>query len=60
MKTIWFKNNELIELLSEQGISMNCNDNMDITISDEDAARIPEIIERIAPAASDDYGIEEI
>jgi len=32
---------------------------MEITISDEDAARIPAIVEQFAPAAFMDYSIEE-
>ena len=31
---------------------------MEMTISDEDAARIPEIVAKYAPAAIGDYSIE--
>ena len=59
MKTIWFNNEALKEVLAEQGIEMMCDENMNIVISDEDAERIPALVEEFAPAAAGDYGIED-
>ena len=59
MKTIWFNNEALKEVLAEQGIEMMCDENMNIVISDEDAERIPALVEEFAPAAASDYGIED-
>lgn len=59
MKTIWFNNEALKEVLAEQGIEMMCDEKMSIVISDEDAERIPALVEEFAPAAAGDYGIED-
>ena len=59
MKTIWFNNEALKEVLAEQGIEMMCDEKMNIVISDEDAERIPALVEEFAPAAAGDYGIED-
>ena len=58
MKKFYTDNQKLMEILADNGISMICNQDMDIEISDEDAARIPAIVERDAPAAFADYTIE--
>ena len=59
MKTIWINNDALLEILTEQGIELICNENMDINVSEEDAARIPAIVAEYAPAAEFDYGFVE-
>lgn len=58
MKTITTSNQELLEVLEEQGISITCNEDMQMVISDEDAELIPSVVEQYAPAASMDYVIE--
>jgi len=58
MKTLYTDNSALIELLTNNGISIICNEQMEMTISDEDAERIPTMIEELAPAAISDYTIE--
>lgn len=59
MKKFWSDNEALIELLIEHEINLICNKNMENEVSDEDAERIPELIERLAPAAAYDYGFVE-
>ena len=59
MKTIWINNDALKEVLVENGIELICNENMQIQVSEEDAERIPTIVEEYAPAACDDYGFED-
>ena len=58
MKIIHFNNPALPEILDENGIDLICNENMDITISDEDAERIPDIIKKFAPYGVFDYCID--
>lgn len=58
MKTITTSNQELLEVLEKQGISITCNEDMQMVISDEDAELIPSVVEQYAPAASMDYVIE--
>ena len=50
----------MLEILSENGIVMTCNEDMQIEISDEDAARIEDIVREYAPAALMDYSIEDM
>lgn len=59
MKAIITTNEELINVLEENGITITCNEEMDIIVSDEDASRIDEIVKEFAPAAIMDYEIEE-
>lgn len=59
MKKYYSSNEELNEILVNNGIVLNCNEDMEIVISDEDAARIPEIVREQAWAAINDYSIEE-
>lgn len=59
MKKYHSSNEELNEILVNNGIVLNCNKDMEIVISDEDAARIPEIVREQAWAAINDYSIEE-
>lgn len=59
MKTLFCSNNELLEILENNGIIMTCNEDMQIEISNEDAERIDSIVRELAPAASGDYAIEE-
>ena len=58
MKKIWFNNPALADLLADNGINLICNENMEIVVTEEDAERIPKIIEEHAPYANADYGIE--
>lgn len=60
MNHIITDNKELIEVLIEKGITLVCDDQMRMTLSDEDAERLPAIVEEFAPAASDDYIVETI
>lgn len=59
MKKYYSSNEELNEILVNNGIALNCNEDMEIVISDEDAARITEIVREQAEAAINDYSIEE-
>lgn len=59
MKKYYSSNEELNEILVNNGIELTCNEDMEIVISDEDAARIPEIVREQAEAAINDYSIEE-
>lgn len=60
MKTISTSNSELLEILEANGVNIICNEDMQMTISDEDAARIPAIVDELAPAAAYDYTIETL
>ena len=55
MKTIYTDNRELIEVLVANGINITCNSQMEMAVSDEDAAKIDAIVARYAPAAFSDY-----
>jgi hypothetical protein len=59
MKKFFSANDALVELLNEQ-IEMTCNADMEIIVSDEDAERIAEIVATLAPAAINDYTIEDV
>lgn len=58
MKKYTSNNEELNEILVENGINLICNEDMEIIISDEDADRIPAIVAEFAPCATMDYTIE--
>lgn len=58
MKKIYTDNEALLEMLADE-ITINCNEEMEMVISDEDAERIPAIVEEKAPAAINDYCIED-
>jgi len=60
MKKYFSSNSELNEILAGNGITLTCNDHMDIIVSDEDAARIPAIVDEFAPAAAGDYALEQV
>lgn len=60
MKHLITSNNELLEVLVENGINIICDDQMRMTISDEDVERVAMVVEKFAPAAFCDYTIEEI
>lgn len=60
MKTIITSNEELLNVLEENGIALTCDEEMNIIISDEDASRIDEVVKEFAPAAMMDYTIEEV
>ena len=58
MKKFYTQNTELLEVLTEQGISFVCNEDMEMIITDEEAAKIEDLVIRFAPAAVNDYSIE--
>lgn len=58
MKRLITDNEELLQVLEDNGIETICNENMEIEISDEDAERIDVIAREYAPAALMDYSIE--
>lgn len=60
MKKIWFNNHELMELLADNGISLIVNENMEITIQDDEVEKINTLVRELAPAAQWDYGIEDL
>ena len=60
MKKFESNNEALNELLINNGIDLICNANMEIIISNEDAKRIEELVENMAPAAIQDYTITDI
>lgn len=60
MKKYYSENNQLNEILVNNGIDLICNERMEVIISNEDAERIKEIVKDMAPAAIDDYSIEDI
>ena len=58
MKTIETNNQALIEVLTDNGVEIVCNDNMQMQIV-SGADKIKEIVAAFAPAAADDYTIVE-
>ncbi len=60
MKKLVTKNQALLEALEENGIKTICTNNMDIVISDADADKISAIVEECAPAALQDYCLEDV
>lgn len=60
MKKIITSNETLLEILTENGVNLECDENMDILISDEDATKVADIIKEYAPAAEFDYTIENV
>lgn len=59
MKKIWFNNPALAELITDNGISLECNEQMDIVVADKDVDKINNLIKELAPSAIMDYGIED-
>lgn len=57
MKEIITDNAELLEVLTANGINIICNDEMQMMVTDTDAARIDAIVAEKAPAAFADYVI---
>ena len=57
MKEIITDNAELLEVLTANGINIICNDEMQMMITNADAARIDAIVTEKAPAAFADYVI---
>lgn len=55
MKKIETSNTELLQVLTDHGINIICDNNMQMTISDEDASKINDIVSSFAPAAFHDY-----
>ena len=60
MKHLITSNNELLEVLVENGINIICDDQMRMTISDEDVERVAMVVEKFAPTASYDYTVTDI
>lgn len=59
-KQIYTGNSILLDILSEEGINITCDEDMRMTLSAMDAAKIPAIVEKRAPEACRDYVIEDI
>lgn len=57
MKQIITDNTELLEVLTDNGINIICNDEMQMMVTDTDAALINAIVAEKAPAAFADYVI---
>lgn len=60
MKTFYTDNPALLDLLSENGFYFECDEQMRVIVSDEDAERIPPFVDEHAPAAFMDYAIEDL
>ena len=60
MKQIITSNSELLEIMAENGINIICDDQMRMTLSDEDAERVDKVRKEFAPAALCDYAIYDI
>ena len=60
MKKIITGNETLLEIFTDNGINFQCDDNMDVIMTDEDARKVADIIEEYAPAAEFDYTIENV
>lgn len=60
MKTFYTNNSGLMELLSENGFNLVCDEQMRVIISDEDAENIPAFVEEFAPYARMDYTIDNL
>ena len=58
MRKLYTDNNSLLDVLYEHGINVACNDDMEIIVSDDDASKIGDIVDRYAPWAAYDYNIE--
>ena len=57
MKQMVTDNTELLEVLTANGISIVCDDDMKMMVTDKDATRIDAIVAEKAPAAFADYVI---
>lgn len=60
MKKLNCDNYELLQLLIDNGFAIVCDENMDKIIDDNDADHIDEFVRSNAPAAINDYGIEDL
>lgn len=60
MKKYYSNNEELNEILVNNGIDLICNDDMEVMVNDMDAERIEAIVKEQAPAAIDDYTLEDV
>lgn len=60
MKIFNCDNDELMMLLIDNGFIIMCDENMNKTIDDYDAALIDEFVRLNAPAAISDYSIEDL
>lgn len=59
MKTIETNNQALLEVLAKNGVEIICNEKMQMVITDG-ADKISEIVAKYAPAANNDYCINEV
>ena len=57
MKQIVTDNTRILEVLTANGISIICSDDMKMMVTDADAIRIDAIVAEKAPAAFADYVI---
>ena len=57
MKEFFTKNQELLEVLAKHEITITCDEDMRMAISDEDAAKVGRVVKEFAPAAYMDYTI---
>ena len=60
MKTFYTSNSDLMELLTENGFNLICDEQMRVIISNKDAEKIPAFVEEFAPSARMDYTIEDL
>lgn len=60
MKQFITDNDELLELLQKKGVNIICDENMRMTISDEDAEKVGPIASEFGPGALNDYLIEDL
>ena len=60
MKKIITSNDKLLDILTDCGINLTCDENMDVLLTDEDAQKVEDIIEEHAPAAEFDYVIADV
>ena len=58
MRKLYTDNNSILDVLYEHGINVTCNDDMEIIVSNYDASKIGDIVDRYAPWAAYDYTIE--
>lgn len=57
MKQIITNNAELLEVLSQNGIEIMCDEEMRMILTDEAVMKLNDIVKEVAPAAINDYSI---
>lgn len=60
MKQIITNNTELLEVLSQNGIEIMCDEEMRMILTDEAVMKLNDIVKEVAPAAIYDYSICEL